>query len=110
MTDEAYGYLIGLSLLAHGAFTFAKRLQPFDKRSLHNFLAIANIFVLIFFICGFFLFRWYIPLLATMAIPIVLDKIHNDFFRYNMFFMFKDHLCILFGFVISAYAVLTSFF
>ncbi len=109
MTEEAYIYLFGLSLLAHGALSFAKSLKSYDKRSLHNFLAIANICTFAFFICGFFLFRWYIPLLATMAIPLIYEKLHNDFFRYNMFFMIKDQLCIVLGILITAYSVVVSF-
>jgi len=110
MVDEVYLYIGGLSLLAHGSISFSKQLKSYDKRSLHFFLAFGNISTFLFFIWGFFLFTWYAPLVATLLLPMAYQKVHNDFFRYNLFFALKDHLCIFFGFLISLYTITINYF
>jgi len=110
MNDGLYAYLIGLSMLAHGSISFSKKLRPYDKRSLQYLMAIGNLFTFIFFVAGFFFYRWYVPFVAAIILHLVYEKISNDFFRYNIFFAIKDQLFIVIGIFISAYSMFTYIF
>jgi hypothetical protein len=110
MDNGLYAYLIGLSMLAHGSISFMKKLKPYDKRSLQYLLAIGNFFTFIFFVAGFFIYQWYVPIIAAIVLHLVYEKISNDFFRYNLFFAIKDQLFIVIGIFITAYSMFIFIF
>lgn len=66
-------YLLGMGLNATGFQWFVRMLGPMDRTPvLSGFQIASGIGGIIFFILGFFLFQWWIPLAAMLLAPAVI--------------------------------------
>jgi presenilin-like A22 family membrane protease len=85
------------------------QLRAYDPKILHTLLALGNIFTVVFFVWGFFLFRWFAPLLGLFVIPLALSFVYHATRRPNWFFALKDQASIVIGLGLCSYAVLAAY-
>lgn len=100
-----WGYLIGLSLLFHGATYLKKQLREYDPQRLQLLSALGQIFSLAYFIAGFFIFPWYLPLLGLVVFPLIFSFAHVKFLRPNLFFALKDQAFIIVGICVCSFSI-----
>ena len=103
-----YAYIFGLAFMFHGAMFLKKGLQSFDPPHLHFIMGVGNLFSLIYFIAGFFIYPWYFPVLGFLVVPLLLSFANFKFFRHNLFFALKDQLAILLGFILCTYGIIVE--
>jgi len=98
-------YTIGLSLLLYGSASFKRTLQSYDPPILHTLCALGNIFTVIYFVVGFFVFPWYAPLLGIIVLPFFITAAaHALRSSTNFIILLKDHLSVITGFVMCTFS------
>ena len=103
-------YIIGLTMLASGAYGLKLMLSAHEPPSVRKFLFVANTLCLGAFLWGFVKFSWYAPLLSLIVLPALVFSALNAIKPkgFSLLYGLRNHILIISG-VVAAYTALILF-
>jgi hypothetical protein len=102
-------YCLGLALLINGAVFINRQLRQYDPKHIHLLLIIGSFSSVTYFILGFFIYPWYIPILGMVILPMMISFVHFKFYQPNLLFALKDQFFVIVGFIICTNSVIRDF-
>lgn len=105
-----YIYILGLALLYGGFATFTKSMSALDNTpTLLSIRFIGGAASLIFFIIGFFIFNWWVPIigiLLSLLLWMIINTIAFKSQSFSIFIAMRSQISILFGIILCLFGLL----
>ncbi len=97
-----YQYIFGIALLLGGYVTFSKSMGPLDRhrKNLVIISFVSGILSVIFLITGFFIFKWWAPIvgiLLSMLLWMIINTLALSIKPFTLLHAFRSHIGIFLG-------------
>ena len=109
ISNSAWLYIFSFGLLMGSLRSFFMKLGPMDNTpTLNGIKYVGLVSSIVLFIWGFFIFKWYVPIIAFLIASFLIQILLNLLIGRStlLIFILKDHIGMLVGLILSIVALL----